>query len=372
MPTAEELKTQVEYAESQAATAGKAQPLVVYTPKVEEIAALGAEVGLQVVDGKPVITALDFAQSAGYQSGVLAIAKCRNWRGQLEKDRKAANEDALRHQRAVNRLAQEVEAKILAVEEPLKAARKAVDDEKERLAKEKAEAVEREQRAKIEAERKAAEEKQAEERRKLAEERAAFEKEKAEQAAKQAEIDKRIAAERAKREAEEAERRFKENEERIAAEVERKRIADAERERLQAELAEEQAKIAAERKALEEERIAAEKVKREAERAEFERTERIRIERETAERAEADRLAAIRRAEEEERAKEAAEKRRVAMLDDAGKLLELAASLRLTLAAGVASPRLKSKEAKEVVNAARLALSNHAALLEAFGKDGPS
>lgn len=371
MPTAEEVKTQVEYAESQAATAGKAQPLVVYTPKVEEIAALCAEVGLQVVDGKPVITALDFAQSAGYQSGVLAIAKCRNWRGQLEKDRKAANEDALRHQRAVNRLAQEVEAKILAVEEPLKAAKKAVDDEKERLAKEKAEAVEREQRAKIEAERKAQEEKQTEERRKLDEERAAFELEKKLNAEKQAAIEKRLDEERQRRADEARKLQEKIDADSAAKEAARRATVEAEQQRLRDELAAEQAKIAAERKALEEERIAAEKVKREAERAEFERTERIRIERETAERAEADRLAAIRRAEEEEKAKDAAEKRRVAMLDDAGKLLELAASLRLTLAASVASPRLKSKEAKEVVNAARLALSNHAALLEAFGKDGP-
>jgi chromosome segregation ATPase len=340
-------------------------PLVVYTPKREEIAALKEECGLKIVTddkGKQTATvALDASTTAGYKLVQTKRAQCRTWRGQLEKDRTAANAEALKHQRAVNALAKEIEADILSLEEPLAAEMKRIDDEKDRIAKEKAEAVEKAQREKLEAEaaerrakekaeRDAEETRLAEERKKLEAERAKIAEERRLMEERQRIENERIAAERAKVEAEQAEaKRIAEEEaaakrekiERLAAEsraADEKRFAEE-----RARLDEERAKIDADRKRQEAERLELERLKFEAEAKE-------RAEKEAAERAERLRVENERMQKQQAELQAAAEKERQAKLADRERVMEWIEKVKA--ATGEVPTKFKSKSVSNAVNLA--------------------
>jgi len=132
-----------------------------------------------------------FGTPALYREGTKAIGTCRSLRVQIEERRKLLKQDSLEYGRKVDSVAKELTAIIEAVEQPLKDAKRLVDDAKEQAKRDAAEAerrrVEEEIRAKREAEeqalreqRKAEEERLAEERRQLAAERAQMAAERAE------------------------------------------------------------------------------------------------------------------------------------------------------------------------------------------------
>ncbi len=294
-----------------------------------------------------------------YDKAKLIVGMCRKSRGDIERARKAANEDALAWQRAVNSRARELIEPIEGIEEPFKAGIKAIDDEKARLKAEKEEA-----------------------------ERQAI-----------------IAAENAKREAEEASRkaerdaealRFKADQERLAAErkafEEQQAVAKRESDRIQAEtakkLADERAEMEAERKRLddirqveeaerqrERDKIEAERQRQRAVVDEANRVERQRIadelaelkrQRDEADAKERERIAkdAAAKAELERIEREAEEaKRRAARAPDADKLREWAKAIR-ELAYDHAD--VGSEEAKAVVERIRMALDGAAEMAELF------
>jgi chromosome segregation ATPase len=207
------------------------------------------------------------------------IAEIRGLRGDVEKARKEYKADALEYGRRVDAEAKRITSLLEDIEDPLKAEKLRIDDEKARVKREKEEA----ERAKIEAE--------------LAAKRAAEEAEaariKAEKdAAENAERD-RIAAEQAAENARLAEERKKLEAERAAAEAERAKAQAIRDEEYRVE----REKIEAERKAVEDEkrRIAQEEFERQA-KEKAEREAREKVEREAAEakaaaeRAEADRI----------------------------------------------------------------------------------
>jgi hypothetical protein len=199
--------------------------------------------------------ALSADTSAGYEQVRLAIADCRTMRVAVEKRRVELKASALKYGRDVDTAAAALTSLLESLEEPLKALKSAVDDEKARAKREKEEAAKAALEAEICAKREAEEaelraQREAEEAR-LAEERAAL-------AAAQKAESERLAAERAQLEAE-----------RKAAELERAR---------EQKLRDEQAaKVAAEQKA-EADRLAAERQAIEAERAKAAKEERQRAE----------------------------------------------------------------------------------------------
>lgn len=83
----------------------------------------------------------------GYEEVRKAIAVCVKTRTGIEAKRKELNEDALKWQRSVNAEAKRLTGLVEVIEEPLKAKKKAVDDEVERKRKE----LEERHRAKIQA-----------------------------------------------------------------------------------------------------------------------------------------------------------------------------------------------------------------------------
>lgn len=250
-----------------------------------------------------------------YEAVRLAIADVRSTRTGVDKARKQLNEDAQDHIRRVNDEAKRVTALIVEIEEPLKASKKAVDDEKARIKREKEEAIEAERRAKIEAE--------------LAEKKA---KEEAER--------KRVEAAQAA----ERERLRIENEK---LEAEKEKLAEENRikqEAIDKERAEQEAKLKAERDAIE-----AERRKVEAEKTRIAEDERKRVEAEEAAKREAEenRLAA----ERVEAARLEAEARK----PDLQKLREWHTNIRET------SPTCETEWAKEVVQRMHDALESIAA-----------
>ncbi len=224
---------------------------------------------------------------AGYEQVRLAIAHVRTTRVAVEDRRVALKADALAYGRLVDSRAKEITALLVEIEEPLKAKKAAVDDEKARI-KAEAEAVKlRALEAEIAANRARQEEearlvREAEEKR-IAEERAALEAERAKLAEAQAKLD--------------AERKAEQERIDAAARAERERI-DAEREKLAAERRAEEDRQRAEREKIEAERKAVAAEREKAERAEFERQAKITAEREAVEKIERDRVAAEKRAAE--------------------------------------------------------------------------
>lgn len=233
----------------------------------------------QIAETNARYAALSCDTPKGYEEVRLAIAEVRDARVAVEKRRVELKADALAYGRLVDSKAKELTAMLLEIEEPLKAKKQAVDDEKARIRAE-AEAAKR---AAIEAEiatRRAEEEEKARlvreaEERRLAEVRAALEAERAKLAEAQAALE---AARKAEEDRREAER--KAEEERLAA------IRRAEEERLAVERRAEEERQRAERAALEAERKAVAAAREAQERAEFERQAKLRAEREAAEKAE--------------------------------------------------------------------------------------
>lgn len=194
-----------------------------------------------------------FATPALYKEGTKSIATCRELRVEIETRRKMLKHDSLEYGRKVDAVAKELTDIIEAVERELKASRKLIDDEKERLKREAQEAerqrVAAEMAAKREAEeavlraqRQAEEEQLAASRRALEAERLAFAKERQEAEALANEQRRLLGAERekhaaelaelrAKREAAESERRGQELAERLRIEEEERRINALEAER---------------------------------------------------------------------------------------------------------------------------------------------
>lgn len=231
----------------------------------------------------------------GYKEVVLAIAETRTLRVAVEKTRVELKADALAYGRKVDTEAKRITAALMEIEEPLKLAKQAVDDEKERIRWEKEQ-----------------EELRARE---------------AEEAAKRAEEERIRAEAEAKRKAEEAAER-----ERIRKEQEAENVRlQAEREALAKERAEQEEKARVEREKIDAERRAQEEklaADRAALKAEQDRLDRERFERDAKERAEREaRERTIREANEREAAIERAnaEKRlRAERLPDKGKLLAFA------------------------------------------------
>lgn len=241
----------------------------------------------EIAETKAKYAALSCDTPQGYEQVRLAIAHVRTTRVAVEDRRVALKADALAYGRLVDSRAKEITALLLEIEEPLKAKKAAVDDEKARIKAEAEAAKLRALEAEIAANRARQEEearlvREAEEKR-IAEERAALEAERAKLAEAQAKLD--------------AERKAEQDRIDAAARAERERI-DAEREKLATERRAEEDRQRAEREKIEAERkaIAAEREK--AERSEFERRAREKAEREAVEKIERDRLAAEKRAAE--------------------------------------------------------------------------
>lgn len=224
------------------------------------------------------LTGLTCDTKDGYELVRKGIVECTGLRSATEKRRVELKADALAYGRLVDSTAKDIIAKIEAIENPLRASKKAVDDEEARVKREKLEAEQR----RLEAERKAAQE--AEEARlkairdaeeaKLAEERRLFEIEKSKLAEAQAKIDEANRIERERLEAEKA----KQDAEQAAIRAEKERLDRIEFERQAKERAEKEAeeRVKRELAAAEQKRIADElaaKQKAEADRIEAERIE---------------------------------------------------------------------------------------------------
>lgn len=262
----------------------------------------------QIVETKARYAALSCDTPKGYEEVRLAIAEVRDARVAVEKRRVELKADALAYGRLVDSKAKELTAMLLEIEEPLKAKKQAVDDEKARIRAE-AEAAKR---AAIEAEiaaKRAEEEEQARlareaEEKRLAEVRAALEAERAKlaeaqaalEAARKAEEERIEAAAREERARVEAAKKAEEERQRVERErIEAERRAEeaklaairkAEEERLASERRAEEERQRAERAAIEAERKAVAAAREAQERAEFERQAKLRAEREAAEKAE--------------------------------------------------------------------------------------
>ena len=224
-----------------------------------------------------------------YEPRRKAIATCRELRVAVEKKRKELSADAVQWHKKVNAVAKHFREALEAIEEPLQLAKDADDNEKariraEREAAEKAaleakvraeqEAAEAERRAKVEAEEAERKAKREAEEQRLAEERAELERQREALAAQQRQADEVARAERERREAEEAARRAELDAEADRLKAEREAAAEAarlEREQIEAD----RRAVAAERERLErearEKKLAEEAAQRAREQAEAER-----------------------------------------------------------------------------------------------------
>lgn len=249
----------------------------------------------------------------GYESVREAIAFVRETRVKVEHRRVELKADALAYGRLVDSRAKRLTDLLVEIENPLKAKKQAVDDEKARV-KAEAEAVfKRAMEEKIRQEREAKEaieraEREVEEKR-LAEERAAL-------AADRARLDE--------------ERRQAD----AIAQIERDRVA-AERAAQEAEAQRERDRLAAEREAMEAERQTIADERARIERAEIERVALAKAEADAEMKAEADRVAAAERQASAD-----------ALRPDVDKVLQFAVSLRQmpipAVASGVAKALLRS------------------------------
>lgn len=313
---------------------------------------------LGVVGGTTVTT-------ENYGNAKIMVGLCRNARGRIEKHRKAGVADALEWQRLVNSKARELTTAIETYEEPLKAGVKAIDDEKERVKREKLEAEEcaRVEAARLVAEAEAAARKAEQdaiaeanriETERLAKERAEF---LAEQAKAKAEADRVV---------------FEAKQEQLRISILRK-AEDAERQRERAEMermvAAEKAKLEAERKAHEEAQQAFQTMRENAERAESDRLAKIAADeasaKQEAERKERERIdaenAERERVERERIAAENAERLR----PDAEKIRKYARAIHKVIDA---APAVASDEASEFLLGIVSGLASLANAANGFGK----
>lgn len=274
---------------------------------------------------------------AKYEQVRAAIADLRTVRVDVEKSRKELKADALEFGKRVDAEAKRITNALLEIEEPLKLEKQRIDDEKDRLRREKAE----QERSRIEAELEARRLKAEEERQRIeAERKAEQDRIEAEQAAER----ERLALERQELDRQRAEIEAKQREAREAQEV----IERAERERLDAE----RRQIEAERRQLDQE-IRAEQERRNRE--EFERQAKLRAEQEARERLEQERIEAERVAV----AMEAEVARLDALRPDVDKLRSLVEVLR-----AIQPPNVTTREGKVLSALAMATISDAANAIE--------
>src|SRR3990167_693518 len=267
----------------------------------------------------------------GYEAIRLAVGELRDLRVAVEKRRVELKADALAFGRNVDAEAKRITVQLSAIEDPLKAQKDAVDNEKARIRQEEEAARIRALEAVIQANRER--------------------QEAALKAVRDAE-EARLAAERIALDAERAilaeERRKADEAAAVArkAEDERLRVERARLEQIEAAQRLEQDAIDADLR-----KVAAER--EQAERAEFERQAKIKAAAEAAKQAERDRLAAA-----EQRAK------LDALKPDIEKVHAFATAIR---ALWLAAPKPRSKDAKAVIADAVEVLEQVASDLDAFG-----
>jgi chromosome segregation ATPase len=299
-------------------------PIVVYQFTVEELRHQLAQ-----------YAGAEFSTPSQYREGVKAIAVCRSLRGEIEAKRKDLKADALEYGRRVDVVAKQLVVAIEEVELPLKERKAVVDDEKERLKREKEEAeraareeelrVQREaEEAKLRAEREAAETR-------IAEERAALAAERQKLAQDQARL-------RAEREADEA------------------RFA-AEREAEKQTLAHERRKLEAERRAIEEQR-------RQAELEELERQTIARTEQEARERAAREAIEAEEARVQEAERQAALSRRLEALKPDKARALDY-----LDRLLSVDAPSVSDAELSAELEAVRITLTESRESIAGIGGD---
>ena len=298
------------------------KPVVKYSPSDAVIADLRSQYAGLTCDTKE-----------GYELTRQAIGTIRTYRVEIEKHRVFLKADALEYGRKVDSEAKRLTADLLAIEEPLKAKKKAIDDEKERVIREAEEA----ERARAEAVVKA----------RLDAEEAARRQVREAEEARLREVAAGLEAERQKLAAERAQ----------AVEAQRvaqEKIEDERREfrRQQQLLAEEQDRIAR----------AHEAERQRLEREEFERQAKVQAVQEANERVARERLEAEARKAEAERLAEAERKRIEAERPDVEKVQAFAAFLRT----GIIRPVVKSKRALALIDAVMQDLATSAAMCENF------
>lgn len=189
----------------------------------------------QLIEALSAYRGHSFSTPALYKEGTKAIAACRSFRVQIEERRKLLKQDSLEYGRKVDAVAKELVELIEMVEAPLKAAKREVDEAKERAKREAAEAERRavEERirqerlaeeAALREQRQAEEARLAEERQRLQAEREAAAKERAELEAIRAQLREQNAKLLEQAEKERAERVAAERAERLKVEAEERRI----------------------------------------------------------------------------------------------------------------------------------------------------
>lgn len=294
------------------------------------------------------LSGMKIVDSADYARVTKGIGVCRTLRTQVEKCRKDLKEESLLYGRKVDAEAKRLTAMLEEIEEPLKAEKQRIDDEKEAAKK----AAEEAKRLKIEqrindlsaVNAKAhplivAEWSDEEFQSQLAKARAAFE-----EAERLAKI--------------EAERLAKEEADRQEAMRQEQLRLDAERAELAKIRAEQEAAAKAERERMQAEREAIEAEKARLAREQFDRDESDRKKREAEELAERQRLAAI----EAEEQRKAELSRLEALKPDKEKLLAFALSISL-----LEIPVLKTDEAKICLAGCLESLTKINMALKAFG-----
>jgi len=305
-----------------------------------------------------------------YEAGKKAIQKLRDLRVGVSETHKELKADSLAYGRKVDAVKKHFTELLEAIEEPLIAAKQAVDTEKARLkaAKEAAEKAEIE--AAIRAEREAEEARlkaiRDAEQAEIDRQKAELEAERVRMAAERAEAEAREKAERAAREAEERKaRETREAIECVEAEqkAERERLA-AERRKLEDEQKAERDRAAAERQKVEDERRAVAAEKERLDRLEFERQAAITAEANARAKAEQDRVAAEDAAWLQKEQEAAALARIEALRPDTEKLHAFASAIRRLDPGEVTSP-----EAEKALQLAFEALEDIACALAAFGSE---
>lgn len=310
---------------------------------------------------KAAFAALEFTTPKGYEEGRKAIRELVTLRTSIEDRRKALKRDSLEFGRFVDSEAKRWTSLIESIEEPLKLKKAVIDDEKDRVRREK-EAAEKakqeaEERAKREAEEARLKAIRDEEERKLAEERKALEAEKSRMAEEKRKADEAARVERERMEAEQRAERERLAAERAKIEAEQR----AERERQEAIRKAEEEKLAEERRAIEAERRRVEAEREAQERAEFERQARIKAEQEAKAKAEREAREAEERRIAEAEQKEAERKRMEALRPDLEKV-----ELFAELISAILPPSVASNECRAVIELAMKRLAHTAGELKAF------
>lgn len=295
---------------------------------------------------------IQFNDAKGYETGRKAIADLRTLRSAIESRRQELKAVPLDMGKYIDSEAKRITALVESIEQPLKLKKSAVDDEKERVRKER-EAAERKKLEDEARSRVAAEEARLKAIRDEEEKRLAAEKAKLEAERKQLEIE-RLARE-------EAERKERE---RLAAiqKVEDDKRA-AEQARIAAEQKAESDRLAAEQRRIDEENRKIKEAKEAAERVEFERQAKIKAEQEAKEKIEREARELEERRQAEVARKAAEEMRLAALRPDVEKLAAFAVKIReLALTA----PNVGSEESQKIIIEAVKRLDYTATQIELF------